>query len=125
MEECSIYVSCINKQYISCVHLTKSLAKAEASSASLESELRGERARSCTCTPAKMVRHAWLVALLAPSVIVAGTSIMTRRQDKLLRVLSEVVSGPALGQEVIVHVDAALPGDLLEAAMRSLRPTPH
>ncbi|XP_063872982.1 glutamate receptor ionotropic, NMDA 3A-like [Scylla paramamosain] len=72
-----------------------------------------------------MVGHVWLLALLAPYVTVAGTFLMPQKQEKLLRVLSEVASGPARGQLVILHLDAAIPVDLFEAAVRSLRPTLH
>ncbi|KAG0730473.1 Glutamate receptor ionotropic, delta-1 [Chionoecetes opilio] len=74
-----------------------------------------------------MVGSTWLLGLLAQYLIVAGTAYLPleRRQERLLRVLSEVVSGPAREQLLILHLDAALPPDLIEAATRSLRLTPH
>ena len=67
----------------------------------------------------------WLLALLY--VIVAGTPFldMGRRQEQLLRALNEVVSGPAQGQLLVLHLDAVLPTDLLEAVMQSLQFTSH
>ncbi|KAG0729820.1 Glutamate receptor ionotropic, delta-1 [Chionoecetes opilio] len=74
-----------------------------------------------------MFGSTWLLGLLAQYLIVAGTPFppLEIGQERLLRVLSEVVTGPARGQLLALHLDAALPTHLSEAAMWSLRLTPH
>ena len=62
-------------------------------------------------------------------ILVSGTTVASagRRYEKQLQVLGEVVSGPARGRPLALHLDAALPAEMLWAVLgvEAVRRTPH
>ncbi|KAK8391236.1 hypothetical protein O3P69_017124 [Scylla paramamosain] len=62
-------------------------------------------------------------------ILASGSAAISasRRYERQLVILSEVVSGPALGRPLALHLDATLPADLHQAVLsvESVRRTPH
>lgn len=68
-----------------------------------------------------------IIASLTQIGLLLFVSSISATSEGQLQVLSEVVSGPARGRQLALHLDAALPTDLRRAVLgvESLRRTPH
>ncbi|KAG0714556.1 hypothetical protein GWK47_013924 [Chionoecetes opilio] len=71
------------------------------------------------------------ISCLLKLILVSGTIYTVASGDQLhdrqLQVLSEVVSGPARGRPLTLHLDAALPADVQQAVLEveAVRRAPH
>ncbi|MPC60808.1 putative glutamate receptor [Portunus trituberculatus] len=69
------------------------------------------------------------ISRLLQAVFIGRSSDISERriQEKQLQVLSEVVSGPARGKILALHLDAALPADIRQAVLgvEAVRREPH